>query len=148
MKKIIRLTESDLTRIVRRVLKENEENTKTIEDFEELKGYVGMPVTPLIYKTKDDISLNFKNNQKRTNFQVGYINESPNVFDMIISANPKDGLCEKVKSACLFIEKQGTNETNKFRSDSDNCGCMNYFNISNFDKIPSLVKGVYKILNS
>ena len=39
MKKIVKLTESDLTRIVKRVIKENENNSKDIkEDFDPMVG--------------------------------------------------------------------------------------------------------------
>lgn len=146
MKKIIRLTESDLTRIVKRVIMENEKNKKTVADFEEFENYVGLPVTPDIYKSGDFIALNFLENQK-AKFTITY-KEGDDKFDIIIVTKPNTGLCEKVKNSCQSIESQGSIDKNKYNVNKDTCGCQTYFNLNSFDKIPNLIKSVYKNLNS
>jgi hypothetical protein len=88
MKRIVRLTESDLTRIVRRVIMEQATATGVGPYPQPYKGVPGVTFLPIIYQSKDGKSVI---NDKMVFFQKGGNGYAINSKGDIMSCSGSDG---------------------------------------------------------
>lgn len=138
MKTLIKLTESDLINLVKRVIKEQSSdsviNVKKISEFNYHRK-------PKIYKRDDFISLNWSNPEDPSdnNISVQYPNrEDSNLFTIIVTTKynntPFCNNISQIKS--LLEEKFNPSKITKFPNE---CGFAGDFNISDKENIPNIV---------
>lgn len=140
MRKIVRLTESDLTRIVRRVIKEQNEMSPKIGDFKKIR----FNKTPSrIYEKNGFVTLNWNHPKEpgNNNISVTY-REGDAKFDIIVvDKTKKTTACEKIKGIINELISKGGD--GQFRINNETCGGQIFFNIDKFNSIPEMVNSVY-----
>jgi len=134
MKKIVRLTENDLMRIVKRVIREENQNTLFKKQFKQFST-IGKPK---IYETGDFISLNWNDpNQPGNNILTLTYREGEDDFDIILTDELNGEFCERLKNASSFLKQNGGN--GNYRNNTSNCGGQFFFGVENFDSLKEIL---------
>jgi hypothetical protein len=142
MKRVIRLTERDLTRIVKRVLMEQGDKITT-QNFKDIPNYEGIASKPTkVYEQGDFITLNWNDpTQFGNNIITIVYRNGDNQFEVSLTDKSKGKYCGKIESAADFLQDIGGSTLGEYRDNGNTCGVRFKFEISKFDSI-------YKIINT
>lgn len=142
MKRIIRLTESDLTKIVKRVLMEQKDKITT-QNFKDIPNYEGIAAKPTkVYEQGDFITLNWNDPTKFGNNIITIVyRNGDNQFDVSLTDKSKGKYCSKIENTTDFLQNMGGSTLDGYRDNGNTCGVRFKFGLSKFDSI-------YKIINT
>ena len=147
MKRIIRLTESDLTRIVKRVLME-QGNKITTQNFKDIQDYENLASKPTkVYEQGDFVSLNWNDPTKFGNnvITITYRN-GDNQFDVSLTDKSKGKYCGKINGSTKFLTNMGGTTLGGYRDNGNTCGLRFGFDISKFNSIYKIINTLYSQL--
>jgi hypothetical protein len=136
MKKIIRLNESDLIKVVKRVIKEQKNAQEVVDMLKAMK----FKIAPTIEETQYSISLNWSNeNLDEDNIMLVYETSEPEVFIQIQTRTGFKTLCQNIKESIDNMVARSKGGEGNFKMDGN--WCVGYVYIKNEDikMLPDLI---------